>query len=201
MASTESSRISAEPGIKKLPRLPSGFKISKRPLLHPAIIPRYTSSTKNPQVIYISSKSSFIGTIKRVRVLLDHIRSRSFGGTGGGGNHPRKNNSSSLLPLPQNDNDNNKVDDILMTNLSKAIQEEERNGNKIRNEEVILKASGKAIEKGLRFAAWWNSQSDVIVQLRTGSTGAIDDIVDHEGVEEGSRLRNISYLEVAIKVV
>ncbi|RKF58713.1 putative alba domain containing protein [Erysiphe neolycopersici] len=202
MASIEPCEISTEPRSKKLPRLSPGFKISKRPLLHPAITSRNTSSPTSPQIIYISSKSSFIGTIKRVRVLLDRIRSRSFGGSGGGGGkYPRKDNLSSLLPLSQNDNDNINTNDVLLTTLSKAIQEEERKGNKIRNEEVRLKASGKAIEKGLRLAAWWSSQSDVKVQLRTGSTGAIDDIVDDEGVEEGSRLRNISYLEVVIQVV
>ncbi|KAI6247302.1 hypothetical protein HI914_04203 [Erysiphe necator] len=179
--------------IKKLPRLSKGFRISKRPLLHPPIASRYSSTTTS-KVIYISNKSSFIGTIKRVRLFLEQIRSRSFGND----NNHIKNNSTSLLSQQQNSTSN----DVVLTALSKAIKEgENKNGKKIRDEEVIMKAGGKAIEKGLRLAAWWSSQSDVKVELRTGSVGAVDDIVDEDGVEESSRVRNMSYLEVAIKLI
>ena len=74
-----------------------------------------------------------------------------------------------------------------------------------RGEEVVLKATGKAIEKCLRLAIWWMGQGDVKVMVRTGSVGAIDDVVSvgdgcDEAEEEGSRVRRTSCLEVGISL-
>jgi len=67
---------------------------------------------------------------------------------------------------------------------------------------VILKATGKAIEKLLRLAIWFQGQEDLTVRLRTGSVGAVDDVVgvveDGEEVEESSRVRRTSCLEVLV---
>lgn len=76
-----------------------------------------------------------------------------------------------------------------------------KNENGYTNEEVVMKACGKAIEKGLRLAAWWSTQDDIKVELRTGSVGAVDDIVNHDGVEQESRVRNVSFLEVAVRLI
>ena len=50
-------------------------------------------------------------------------------------------------------------------------------------EEVILKATNRAIEKALGLGLFFQGQEDVRVRLRTGSLGAVDDIV----VEEKSK--------------
>lgn len=68
-------------------------------------------------------------------------------------------------------------------------------------EEVVIKASGKAIEKALQIAAWWQSQDDVKVELQTASVGAIDDIVNAEGVEEDSQVRRVSVLEIHVRLI
>lgn len=47
-------------------------------------------------------------------------------------------------------------------------------------EEVILKATNRAIEKALGLGVFFQGQGDVRVRLRTGSVGAVDDIVVEE---------------------
>lgn len=73
-------------------------------------------------------------------------------------------------------------------------------GGEKRDEEVVIKGTGKAIEKVVRLAAWWGKQNDVRVVVRTGSVGAVDDVVDGEGEEGESRVRRVSCLEVGIRL-
>ncbi|RFU33708.1 hypothetical protein B7463_g2638, partial [Scytalidium lignicola] len=70
-------------------------------------------------------------------------------------------------------------------------------------EEVTIKGTGKAIEKVLRLAMFFQGQDDVTVKLRTGSVGAIDDVVSRgrdEDVIEETRIRRTNCLEVAINL-
>ena len=60
-------------------------------------------------------------------------------------------------------------------------------------EEVVVKGSGKAIEKVLQLAVWFQGQEDVKVVLRTGSVGAIDDIEiveERKGEKQKSKEKN-----------
>lgn len=69
-------------------------------------------------------------------------------------------------------------------------------------EEVVLKATGKAVERLLGVAAWFMGEGGgeaYIVRVRTGSVGAVDDVVSPEG-EEGSRVRRVSCLEVGVRL-
>ena len=85
-------------------------------------------------------------------------------------------------------------------------------------EEVVLKATGRGIEKVLSLAIHFQGQDDCTVRLRTSSVGVIDDIVqstdtmsesgngivqedeDHFQGEElpESRIRKLSVVEVAV---
>ena len=79
-------------------------------------------------------------------------------------------------------------------------------------EEVVLKATGRAIQNVLGLALFFQGQDDCRVRLRTGTVGVIDDIVVSEmpkgpDMEEGedkeedlpeSRVRKASFVEVAI---
>lgn len=82
-------------------------------------------------------------------------------------------------------------------------------------EEVILKGTGKAIEKVLALAAWFQDEAQdhigVKVALRTSSVGAIDDVVprsegqntkEAEDNADGdeTRIRRVSCLEVGISL-
>ena len=69
----------------------------------------------------------------------------------------------------------------------------------VRDEEVIVKATGKAIERCLQVGLWAMQQEDLRVEVRTGSVGAVDDVVEvEEGGEVESRVRRVSCLEVRV---
>lgn len=75
-----------------------------------------------------------------------------------------------------------------------------------KGEEVLVKGTGKAIERVLQVAVHFLGQTDVKVVVRTGSVGTVDDVeVDGEG-EEGeedvpeSRVRMLGCLEVGISL-
>ncbi len=84
-----------------------------------------------------------------------------------------------------------------------------------REEEVLVKGTGRAVAKALRVALHFQGEADCLVRLRTGSVGAVDDVVvragredadaNGEGEGEGeevseTRVRRTSMLEVAISL-
>jgi ribonuclease P/MRP protein subunit POP7 len=92
-----------------------------------------------------------------------------------------------------------------------------RRGRKdVAPEEVILKGTGKAIQKVLALAAWFQDQAQdelgVKVVLRTSSVGAIDDVIHTDRGEDAdgegdnaddadeTRIRRVSCLEVGISL-
>jgi ribonuclease P/MRP protein subunit POP7 len=99
--------------------------------------------------------------------------------------------------------------DLLETKMdNRAILKgiDEGLNGKGRNEEVTLKATGKAVEKLLSVAMWFQGQDDVKVVLKTGSVGAVDDVVsmkedgDEDGEVEETRVRRTSCLEVGVSL-
>jgi ribonuclease P/MRP protein subunit POP7 len=100
------------------------------------------------------------------------------------------------------------------------IQSMGKGAEERKSEEVIVKGTGKAIEKVLRVGLYFQGQGDVLVRLRTGSVGAVDDVLSGRGeeedvgegdgkrVEEGedevevqeTRVRMTSMLEVGIRL-
>lgn len=81
-------------------------------------------------------------------------------------------------------------------------------------EEVVLKATNRAIQNVLGLALFFQGQDDCRVRLRTGTVSVVDDIVESEvpkraeTVEEEdekeelpeSRVRKASFVEVAINL-
>ncbi len=75
-------------------------------------------------------------------------------------------------------------------------------------EEVVMKATNRAIERVLGLAVYFQGQTDCRVRIRTGGVGVVDDIVQsEEGGEDGddegeelpeSRIRKLSVVEVAV---
>lgn len=68
---------------------------------------------------------------------------------------------------------------------------------------VAVLGTGRAVEKTLGLAAWFEQRGDCVVGIKTGSVGAIDDIIvdDGEGgVDEESRVRMTSCLEVVVSL-
>ncbi|KAH8601942.1 Rpp20 subunit of nuclear RNase MRP and P-domain-containing protein [Bisporella sp. PMI_857] len=92
----------------------------------------------------------------------------------------------------------------LSSNLTSQIQAGIQQRRK-KGEEVILKGTGKAIEKVLQLVVYWQAQQYVVVKVRTGSVGAVDDVVERGDEADGaeaveSRVRRTSCLEVGISL-
>lgn len=65
---------------------------------------------------------------------------------------------------------------------------------------VTVMGTGRAVEKTLAVAAWFEDKGEWVVEVRTGTVGAVDDVVVEEGEgEDESRVRKLSCLEVTIK--
>lgn len=164
-------------------------RIQKRPILRPVVASPYTGSHQQ-KVVYVSSRTPFISTVKRVRKLLKEIDKRSMG---------------------KIDLVNSQVKD--KQRLRKLVEKPAPLTSK-KPEEVILKATNKAIENVLELALYFQGQDDCKVRLRTGTEGVVDDIVmpdlpaDHDQTDNGkgeedeeppeSRIRKLSVVEAAI---
>ncbi|KAF6222967.1 hypothetical protein HO133_001018 [Letharia lupina] len=175
---------------QKMPRLPKNARIEKRPIFRPPIPSPYTGADQK-KVIYVSTKMPFISAVKRVRKLLGEIDKRSMGKVDlveGRGSDKQK-----LRKLGER------------TNASTGKEPEE----------VVLKATNRAIQNVLGLALFFQGQDDCRVRLRTGTVGVVDDIVEsaipkgaatvevEEEEEElpESRVRKASFVEVAITLM
>ena len=76
-------------------------------------------------------------------------------------------------------------DEILDIAQEVERQKSEKGVRNEANEEVVLKGTGKAINKVLELALWFQQREDTYkVQLRTGSVSAIDDITVDESAKD-----------------
>lgn len=170
-----------------------GSRIHKRPLTRPP--PRSKTSgsdggSGNPSQFYLSSSASFMSVVQRVRKQLDH-RARG----------PR---GPSTKNLPLNARIAALRDGPLSSSAKdgKALEPSEQTD---RRDDVLVLATGKAIEKALHVAAWFDRERDCRVSLRTRTTGTVDDVLPDEaaqarGEEEKARVRMVSVLEVGISL-
>ena len=85
--------------------------------------------------------------------------------------------------------DGRKGEQTLRT-LEEASQSSEKE-----SEEVILKATGRAIEKALGLGVFFQGQGDVRVRLRTGSVGTVDDIIVDENKTQRKQTKGKSKME------
>lgn len=69
------------------------------------------------------------------------------------------------------------------------------------NVTVTIMGTGKAVEKVLAVAGWFEQQVDCRVELQTKTVATVDDVVvDDGGDEEESRVRRLSCLEVKVSL-
>ena len=162
-------------------------KIHKRALLRPPIPSPYAGASF-PKVVYIRAKTPIGSITKRVTKLLHEIENRA--------------SQSSLTKAGRG-----RDDPILIVARAAA----DRNGGS--GEEVMLKASGKAIPKAMQAAGYFSKMDGYTVRLGTASVIAVDDIdvSDASGADDGTnkdegeenavpetRVRQVSVLEVAV---
>lgn len=144
-------------------------RIQKRPLLHPSIPSPYSGAAQQ-KVVYVSARTPFISAAKRVRKLLALIDKRA----------------SPHIDLLNSKGRNSEKQ------KSRALDEVSSGGKGKAPEEVVLKATGKAISKALGLALFFQGQKDCRVTIRTGSVGVVDDIVEAEKVELAQTEHNTS---------
>lgn len=151
-------------------------------------IPSPYSGADQKKIVYVSTKTPFISAVKRVRKLLDEIDKRSTG---------------KIDLLDGKDSDKQKLRKLSKMNNAPTGREPE---------EVVMKATNRAIQNVLGLALFFQGQEDCLVRLRTGTVSVVDDIVEsvipkghrtEEGEDEEeelpeSRVRKASFVEVAI---
>ncbi|KFA64828.1 hypothetical protein S40285_01354 [Stachybotrys chlorohalonatus IBT 40285] len=167
------SRRRPEKGImRKLPRIPDNAKVQKRPLNK-----RPPPASGKSGIIYVSCSTPFMSAVKRVRKQLDS----SLRGTGSGSGSVSKHAS--------------------LESRVAALQRTDGGGGG-GGVTVTVIGSGKAIGRALEVASWYEQQADCVVGLKTRTVGTVDDVVveDDEEVEDTTRVRRVSCLEVTISL-
>ncbi len=157
---------------KSQPRLPLGTAIQRRPLNHAPVASPYAGASVQ-KVVYVSSKTPLMSAVKRVKNLLAHIEKRAM-----------------------QDVDISKGKDA-MKRLAEASGALGKNG-----EEVVVKASGRAIGQAMKVGEWFMSKVDEIscrVEVRTGSVQAVDDLIEVEA-EDGVDDEEVAEAEKNAKV-
>ena len=129
-------------------------KVQKRPLLRPSIPSPYAGKGSQ-KVVYLSMKTPFMSAFKRVKQILNQINKRYTQGTSAGKNTGRERSQG-------------------LDNAARATR---------KPEEVIIRATGRAIEKALNLALFFQKQDDYCVKIRTGSVDAVDDIVQDPKIQ------------------
>jgi ribonuclease P/MRP protein subunit POP7 len=142
---------------KPQPRLPPNTTIQRRPLNHAPIASPYAGASVQ-KVVYVSRSTPLMAAVKRAKGLLTHIEKRA-------------------------------MQDVDITRgkegLKKLAAASEALGTN--GEEVVVKASGRAIEQALKVGEWFKSKEGELackVEVRTGSLQVVDDLVEAHGDEE-----------------
>ena len=153
--------------------------------MHPPIPSPY-AGVEQPKIVYVSARTPFISAVKRVQKLLALIEKRDMG-------------KVSLVAGESSDKE--KLEALGVGTTCSGKQEE-----------VLIKATGKAIKNATQLAKFFQAKEDINVQLRTGSVAVVDDLVKLESLDDGAtdeaqqddedipatRVRNLSMLEIAI---
>ena len=130
----------------------------------------------------MSSKTPLLSVVKRVRKLLELADHRALGKI----SLEQKNSEHAML---------------------NALAEEKERKRRHEGEEIMLRATGKAIEKLLGIALFFSGQEDVKIGLKTGTVSVVDDIVEKdENAEQDvkgdipeTQIRRTSMLEVGVR--
>ncbi|KAF3014224.1 hypothetical protein E8E14_008530 [Neopestalotiopsis sp. 37M] len=185
MASSKSQPAQAKQHIKKLPPIPKGQTIQR------GALPRRDPSTHSAQLIYVNSRSPFRSITTRVRKQLNKsLRAAST--------HTPKSLTNTVAA---------KGHLGPLSSRIQALHKGPEDGIALEQaRQVVVIGTGKAIEKVVNVAAFFQGQGDVEVRLQTGSLGAVDDVVPEEeeenglGTGVGERERMVSCLKAVIKL-
>ncbi|KAI1468401.1 Rpp20 subunit of nuclear RNase MRP and P-domain-containing protein [Daldinia caldariorum] len=177
----------------KLPPIPKGATIRKRP------IPTRAPSTRASRRIYVTPKTPFRSITARVRKQLDkNLREASA--------------SKKAFTNRLASNKNASLDERIRAIQRQSASRDSGSGIGLEDAgEVVVLGTGRAIQKVVEVAMFFQKQQDCVVRLKSGSVGAVDDVVmEGEGEEEEEeeewggegeeRIRMMSSLEASIKL-
>ena len=146
--------------------------IEKRPLFRPPISSPYSGSQQK-KTIYISSKTPFLSAVKGAEKLL-HLSDKRL--VQSATTLAKQNHSKGRGKRKRGGGDE---DEIL--EIAEAVERQKRRKNGGEGgEEVVLKGTGKAIQKVMELGLWFQQREEYAVRLRTGSVAAIDDLTVDE---------------------
>ncbi|KAL2828801.1 Rpp20 subunit of nuclear RNase MRP and P-domain-containing protein [Aspergillus pseudoustus] len=174
-AKTDMSTLNFERKNQHMVKLPKSAKIHKRPIPHPATASPYAGSS-TPKTVYVSSSTPYMAAVKRVQKLLRHAEKRATAAVEAsfnGNKHRGRSGGRSSGATEK-----------LVAALAKGEGQKD-----ISNEEVFIKATGKAIETAMRAAKWFESsgrEAEYSVKVETGSVLVVDDVEEGEGDEVGN---------------
>ncbi|KAK4157400.1 Rpp20 subunit of nuclear RNase MRP and P-domain-containing protein [Chaetomidium leptoderma] len=194
----------------KLPPIPNGSRIQKRPLAGPSPFSRprinpssssssnLLSTTADPDgytppprathttVIKVSSGATFMSLVRRVRKALEKAPSHQ---------------TTKGLPLAA------RIAALKVAKPGTAGSSSSSSrhwGGIIEDalDDVVLVATGRAIEKAVDVGGFFTREKELVVLVRTRTLQAVDDVVavDEEAdVEDQVRVRNVSCVEVGMR--
>ncbi|KAI6080676.1 Rpp20 subunit of nuclear RNase MRP and P-domain-containing protein [Hypoxylon rubiginosum] len=184
------SQVPGDAPKPKLPPIPKGSTIRRRP------IPTRDSSTHASRRIYVTARTPFRSVTARVRKQLDkNLRTASASCKAFTNKLAAKKHAS--------------LDDRIRAISSRTRPGGSGSGSGIGvgledAGEVVILGTGHAIQRVVEVALFFQKQADCIVQLKTGSVGAVDDVIqegDEEWGGEGQeRARMMSSLEASIRL-
>ena len=160
---TELAKLQHEKKNQNMHTLPPNATVQRRPINHAPIASPFAGSAVQ-KVVYVSSKTPFMSAVKRVKRLLREIEKRA---------------TQDVKLIDRGERAG-------MRRLAEAREQLSKDG-----EEVLVKASGRAMERALRVGEWFRTKEKEInckVEVRTGSVSVVDDVVeveDEEGEPEG----------------
>ncbi|KAM3461357.1 hypothetical protein MY5147_009939 [Beauveria neobassiana] len=171
----------------KLDPIPQGSTLRKRPLIR-----RPLPASSKDRIIYVSSSTPFMSAVKRARKQLD----RSL--KSGGSSQAARKNASLHARI-----------ESLKRDVERDSSRSRSSDNEAYGASVTLLGTGKAVEKTLALASWFEQQPDCRVAVRTRTVATVDDVVTgaepggaaaEQEEEDESRLRRLSCLEVVVSL-
>jgi ribonuclease P/MRP protein subunit POP7 len=160
-----------------LTRIPPTYRIHKRPIPHAPVVSPYAGAHV-PKIVYVGSKTPFMSAIKRVQKLLHLAERRAMAPLVDEKAKKRRQHTSQ-----QHQHGKRRDQEGGGGGEEKVVLEECL--RKLRQEKVLIKATGRAIEKALSLGSWFQEKTqEYEVSIRTGSVCVVDDIVrlEEDGV-------------------
>ena len=150
--------------------------MEKRPLLRPAIPSPYAGAAKQ-KIVYVSTHTPFVSAVKRVEKLLALGEKRAVQSAtaavrqkGRQGLKGKRGNDSDEIARVAEEVENRKA---LGQEKSTTAGDRDDAGHQ---EEVVLKGTGKAIQRVLEMAQWFQQKERYAVKLKTGTVSAVDEL-------------------------